>query len=837
MANLSNINGKFVVEQTTGFVGIGTTDPGFLIEAAGTNAELALNASSIYRIRSTASDEFIITKNGVGDRLTISSGGDVGIGISAPTTKLHIGGTAPLDSIIRQDSTASGTNWEIGERVAGKWQIWEDDGDTVVTTFMSTGNVGIGTDAPQNILHLKSNDPKLILEDGNAGTNEKVYAIYPAGSQYVLQTQTDAFGAGQNAYVVDRTGTAVDTHKWYTANTERMRITSGGNVGIGGGTIEGKLSIDYTAAELPTSGTTSNSAIQVTSSLGNQLNLGLNTATENYGAYIQTSDNNLAVPYPLHLQPNGGNVAIGGSLPTNGYTASGGGWRMLQIGQSSQIAAYGTDDEIAICQNTYLNTSGVMQGIIASVPGAAMIMYDGKSYFKTYATAADKSQTTITSMFIDTTGFVGVGTTTANKIVNFADPAQGGEALKLHFEANSGADKWAIYAFDRTNSHYANMSLGENAIWIGDNKKIGISTTNPSTPLEVAGAITLNGSAAGGTATYFDWRNNGSTFAYSGSHAAIIGGGGANNFSPGWCTGANNLVFGTTNKERLRVESGGNVRVNFNESGTTGNLYFQDIDNGASMFYIQPAIYTGTSPYNVNYINAANSSNIGFITGGSERVRVATDGNVGIGTADSASASDVNAKLHIYKQATDNTVVELLRLDCGENNHNVGKGGAIVFRDINVYNDTAKIIAQRTSNGGSSTLQFRLRNTEIMVLGSGGGMQLSTYGAGTLVTDASGNITASSDSSLKTKVDKKISGLDEVLELQPRAYYWNKESEIQEEKRIEFGFFADEVKDIIPEAAPLHKDGSYGLIDRGIIAALVNSVQELKAEIEILKSK
>ena len=76
MANLSNINGKFVVEQTTGFVGIGTTDPAFLIEAAGTNAELALNASSIYRIRSTASDEFIITKNGVGDRLTIAGGGN-----------------------------------------------------------------------------------------------------------------------------------------------------------------------------------------------------------------------------------------------------------------------------------------------------------------------------------------------------------------------------------------------------------------------------------------------------------------------------------------------------------------------------------------------------------------------------------------------------------------------------------------------------------------------------------------------------------------------------------------------------------------------------------------
>ena len=36
------------------------------------------------------------------------------------------------------------------------------------------------------------------------------------------------------------------------------------------------------------------------------------------------------------------------------------------------------------------------------------------------------------------------GTTTANKLVNFADPSQGGEALKLHFEANNSDDNWEI---------------------------------------------------------------------------------------------------------------------------------------------------------------------------------------------------------------------------------------------------------------------------------------------------------------------------------------------------------------------------------------------------------
>ena len=117
MANLSNINGKFVVEQTTGFVGIGTTDPGFLIEAAGTNAELALNAGSIYRLRSTAGNEFIITKNGVGDRLTISSGGDVGIGTSTPDTLLNLEG-AVNTSIITLGCTKNDASWS-GERIGG----------------------------------------------------------------------------------------------------------------------------------------------------------------------------------------------------------------------------------------------------------------------------------------------------------------------------------------------------------------------------------------------------------------------------------------------------------------------------------------------------------------------------------------------------------------------------------------------------------------------------------------------------------------------------------------------------------------------------------------------
>jgi hypothetical protein len=92
MANLSNINGKFVVEQTTGYVGVGTTDPNYPIEVLNASAEIALNASggSIYRLRSDSTDSFRINKNGVGDRLVIDGSGNSTFSGQVKATKLLI---------------------------------------------------------------------------------------------------------------------------------------------------------------------------------------------------------------------------------------------------------------------------------------------------------------------------------------------------------------------------------------------------------------------------------------------------------------------------------------------------------------------------------------------------------------------------------------------------------------------------------------------------------------------------------------------------------------------------------------------------------------------------
>ena len=110
MANLSNINGKFVVEQTTGYVGVGTTDPNYPIEVLNASAEIALNASggSIYRLRSTSGDSFMITKNGVGDRLVIDGSGNSTFSGNVITTGTSFIGKASTSSYVPDDGVFGG---------------------------------------------------------------------------------------------------------------------------------------------------------------------------------------------------------------------------------------------------------------------------------------------------------------------------------------------------------------------------------------------------------------------------------------------------------------------------------------------------------------------------------------------------------------------------------------------------------------------------------------------------------------------------------------------------------------------------------------------------------
>jgi polyisoprenoid-binding protein YceI len=119
-------------------------------------------------------------------------------------------------------------------------------------------------------------------------------------------------------------------------NPNGLFVSGSGLVGIGTTSPEGVLTIQGTSAQPSTSGTIANSLLQLVGSLNNQLNIGSNTVAGDYGSYIQSSDNNLAVPYPLNLQPNGGNVGIGTSTPSQKLEVVGGEIKAGRIDSSNE---------------------------------------------------------------------------------------------------------------------------------------------------------------------------------------------------------------------------------------------------------------------------------------------------------------------------------------------------------------------------------------------------------------------------------------------------------------------------------------------------------------------
>ena len=164
--------------------------------------------------------------------------GNVGIGTSSPTGKLHVnGGTFDSFTISGnstnsvgmrfQNSAASSRNWNIGSSgggpsSAGSFFIYDDTAAATRMSINSSGNVGIGTTAGTTTV------------SSGLAINNATAANYP-GLEIQTAGVTRLYFNANNAesYI-----TSVSTNPLVisTNGSERMRIDSSGNVGIGTGT-------------------------------------------------------------------------------------------------------------------------------------------------------------------------------------------------------------------------------------------------------------------------------------------------------------------------------------------------------------------------------------------------------------------------------------------------------------------------------------------------------------------------------------------------------------------------------------------------------------------------
>jgi hypothetical protein len=205
--------------DTSGNVGIGTASPGERFNVNSTGAEYAIQwnstGSNNWVLASATNRAYIANKSTPAEVLTILNGGNVGIGTASPGTKLDVfnTGTTTTDFKVRNSTVSLLSFVDSGASYVGastNHPLLLITNNTERMRIDASGNVGIGTASPGQKLTVAAATNQLSL---TTGTNELI--VRSSSTEAALYT----FQAIPLSF--------------YNNNTERMRIDSSGNVGIG----------------------------------------------------------------------------------------------------------------------------------------------------------------------------------------------------------------------------------------------------------------------------------------------------------------------------------------------------------------------------------------------------------------------------------------------------------------------------------------------------------------------------------------------------------------------------------------------------------------------------
>lgn len=248
--------------QDNGRVGVGTSSPGSMLDVQG-SAPVAINATQtgtgdaqieLQRSAGTVSSWTLYSPSGStdlrlfsgGDRVTFQSGGNVGIGTTAPGALLDIN-----NGNIR---LTDGNRLIMG---ASDPQIY---GNAGVITFRTastdrnvmdtSGRLGVGTLTPQQKLHLSSGT---LLIDGNTDPN---IIGYSGTNSFTLTTEKTAgnecSGTAQGDLCI-RTNQSNGVAIGPNGGGTKVYITAAGNVGIGTTAPNDKFDVIGTIGVIPAS--------------------------------------------------------------------------------------------------------------------------------------------------------------------------------------------------------------------------------------------------------------------------------------------------------------------------------------------------------------------------------------------------------------------------------------------------------------------------------------------------------------------------------------------------------------------------------------------------------
>jgi hypothetical protein len=209
--------------------------------------------------------------------------------------------------------------------------------------------------------------------------------------------------------------------------------------------------------------------------------------------------------------------------------------------------------------------------------------------------------------------------------------------------------------------------------------------------------------------------------------------------------------------------------------------------------------------------SSASPNDLIFGVGGSERLRILSDGKVGIGITPAVKfevSGSNNEKLVTFR----------------------GPNGILqIYPYFSTYGGA---IIQSLNSAGDTKVPLRIEAsfttiTGTMSVNTGSDNGYTVYVNGTIY--ATSNITANSDLTLKKNLAIIENPTDKLMQLNGYSYQWKSDDSHQ------YGVIAQEVEKILPYAVSTGNNGIKGVSYNQIIPVLIEAVKEQKAKIENLE--
>ena len=511
------------------------SNPQIFLSDTNHNSDFSINLNSgLFKITDTTNSS---------DRITLDSSGNVGIGTTDPSHKLEVHGDSTLGVLsvknaangrdtFRSENAAGTRTFNVGNDGSGHGILLVRNSSGTTTNYITGsgnsyfngGNVGIGTTSPVSKLHITGEtSASLKIQETSGYTGSKASllfktspntsdAFFKGGILYEDIGDSNAIG---KLHLVNRT-TADSTNA--TISDAKITVDNSGNVGIGTTSPQDGLEVWGDIRLQNSNG-------------GNPENAGTLTFSETtgawgtsvYGARITYNGsanrldfdwaNGASTGTTMSMKRDTGNVGIGTTSPTDKLHVSSGttGETTLTVGATGSLSN--------VSSRIFLNEGE--GGVTDSKDYGFSLAYDGQgsSYGLPPNAFAilrhDNNATGVSALAVErATGNVGIGTTSPVEKLHVNGghlEVQNSGNTNIYINAAAGSDSTLWFQEGGGAKGKIQNDASNDSILISDGanadtmtlkgQKVGIGTTAPAAKLDVNGGVRMGDDTAAASAT------------------------------------------------------------------------------------------------------------------------------------------------------------------------------------------------------------------------------------------------------------------------------------------------------------------------------------------------